>query len=71
MGNHQGSEFVLFNKAVRQFQHFCSSCRIKRSGMLIEQEQFRAFKSCHQKCQCLALATGEQTDLYLQPVLKA
>jgi len=70
MRYHQGGELVLGDKALGEVHDYLGITRIEGCGMLVEQQHFRLAHDSHKQCECLALATAEEPDIVLEPVLQ-
>ena len=60
---HHGCQVIFADDLVGECKYFCGSLWIKSGCMLIKEQKFRLFKGSHQKCDCLTLSAGEETNL--------
>ena len=64
-----GCQVIFTDDLVGECKYFCGSLWIKSGCMLIKEQKFRLFKGSHQKCDCLTLSAGEETNLKVSDLL--
>ena len=70
MCDHHAGEIVFADDFFGQFKNLFCCCRVKRSCVLIKEEELRRIYRCHEERKCLPLPAGKQTDGLMHSVLK-